>query len=202
MRERDGADLVDVISSGRSLQRHQTHLRASLRRHANAIVAHYQHAWSFDDSQAALALPARQADVSGEWARSSGVPRHAVDVTATLRLPRQIRMSLLAEARVGTPYMILTGRDVDRLAAFTDRGGLPRNAGTLPPYRRISVSASRLIRAPRVAWLVFDVGMRADNLTNRRNVTSIGYILDSPMFGVPLAAAPGRSIRVWASLAR
>lgn len=202
VRERGDGELVDVISSGRRLRRHQTHVRASMHRKVGSITAHYQHAWSFDDSDAPLALPARAGDVQGEWARSTGVPRHAAGLTASVRLPHQIRVSLMTEAQSGLPYTILSGRDVGGLAAFSDRGGLPRNAGTLPAFRKLSLAASRLVRIPSVAWLAFDVGIRADNLTNQRNVTSVGHVLGSPMFGVPLSASPGRSVRFWAALAR
>ena len=202
VRRREAGRLLDVIASDRRLRRHQTHVRLSARRPAAAISAHYQHAWSFDDSDLPLAIPARAGDVAGEWARSAGVPRHAAGLTASLTLSVGVRALITAEARSGTPYNIISGRDPDRLAAFTDRAGLPRNAGLLPSFARLSISASRTVRVPGVPWLGFDVGVRADNVTNRRNITSVGRVLDTPTFGNPLEAAPGRSIRVWAALAR
>ena len=202
VRERVPDGLLDVIASDRRLRRHQTHARASARRGAAAVNAHYQHVWSFDDGDAPLAVPAVAGDIAGEWARSAGVPRHAAGVTASLRLPFRLRALLSADARSGTPYMVTTGRDPDRLAAFTDRAGLPRNAGLLPPFRKVSVSLSRTVRVPRVASLAFDVGIRADNLTDHRNITSVGAVAGTPMFGVPLDAAPARSLRFWIALAR
>ncbi len=202
VRDRDAGGLVDRISSDRTLRRHQTQLRASVHRGATVIVASYQHAWSFDDSDGPVVTAARQGDVRGEWGRSIGAVRHALGVTALVRLPQQIRGALTLEARSGMPYTLLTGLDVERLGAFTDRGGRPRNSGTLPSFRKASVSASRTIHIQSIPWLVFDVGLRADNLTNRRNVTSVGRAVGTPMFGIPLDATAGRSVRLWASLAR
>jgi len=193
---------VDRISSDRTLRRHQTYVRASVRRRTDTIVAYYQHVWSFDDSDGPFVPPARQGDVIGEWARSAGVARHAAGVTGGLRLPGQIRVSLTAEARTGTAYTVLTGYDPEGLAVFTDRGGRPRNAGSLPAFCKVSLSASRRLSVPRAAWLTFDVGVRADNATDHRNVTSVGRVAGTPTFGVPLDATAGRSIRFWASLAR
>jgi len=202
VRVREANGLVDYISSDRTLRRHQSHVRASAQRGANAIMAYYQHVWSFDDSDGPAVTPARQGDVRGEWGRSAGVTRHAVGITGLARLPEHIHLALTLEARSGMPYTVLTGFDADGLATFTDRGGRARNSGTLPSFCKISLSASRTVRVPSAAWLVFDVGVRADNLTNRRNVTSVGRVVGSPTFGVPLDATAGRSIRIWASLAR
>ena len=201
-RERDATGLVDRISSDRMLRRHQTYVRASVRRSTDAIVAYYQHVWSFDDSDGPFVPPARQGDVSGEWARSAGVARHAAGVTGALRMPGQVRVSVTAEVRTGAAYTVLTGYDTEGLAVFTDRGGRPRNAGSLPAFGKVSLSASRRLSVPRAAWLTFDVGVRADNVTNHRNVTSVGRVAGAPTLGLPLDATAGRSIRFWASLAR
>ena len=202
VRARDGAGLVDALASDRKLRRHQSHVRASMRRRANVIIAHYQHTWSRDGSDGAFVLPARAGDIAGEWGPSSGVPRHAGSVTAVLRLPLQARLSLAAEGHAGMPYTIITGRDADGLATFTDRGGRPRNDGVLPPSFKLSLFVARTVRIAALKWLAFDAGMRADNLTNHRNITSVGTVAGTPMFGLPLDAAPGRSIRFWVALAR
>jgi hypothetical protein len=119
-----------------------------------------------------------------------------------VRLPYQIRLSLSGDASTGLSYTILTGRDADGLATFNDRGGRPRHSGILPPSRKVSLFASRTVRMTSVKWLAFDVGVRADNLTNHRNVTSVGHVAGTRMFGLPLNATPGRSIRFWATFAR
>lgn len=201
-RERDAIGLVDRISSDRARRRHQTHVRASARRGMQALTAYYQHAWSFDDSDGPFVSPARAGDVRGEWARSAGVPRHTLGASGSFQLPYQIRTALTVEARSATPYNILTGLDAEGMATFNDRGGRPRNNGSLPAFWKVSLSASRTVRIPQVPWLAFDLGVRADNLTNRRNVTSVGRVIDSPSCGQPIDASAGRSIRVWASLAR
>jgi hypothetical protein len=201
MRYRD-AGLVDRIDSDRRLRRHQTHARASLRRGVHSLVAHYTYARSVDNSDGPFGAPAAPGDVEGEWGPSSGVPRHSEGVTAMLRLPHAIRLSVALDGRSGLPYNIVTGRDAGGLATFTDRGGLARNAGVLPPARNLSMYASRTVRLRPIKRLAFDVGVRADNITNRRNITSVGRAIGSPVFGLPLTASPGRSIRFWAALAR
>lgn len=202
VRAREAGGLLDVVDSHRTLRRHQTSARASFRRGASSVTADYQHAWSYDDTDGALVMPARAGDVRGEWGRSSGVPRHAGGLTAMLRAPWQVRMSISAQARAGMPYTIITARDADGLATFTDRGGRPRNSGVLPPFFKLSVFASRTMKVPALDWLAFDVGVRADNVTNHRNVTSVGRVVGTPMFGMPLDAMAGRSVSVWAMLAR
>lgn len=201
-RDRDSTGLVDRVNSDRALRRHQTYARSSFGRGADSIAAYYRHVWSFDDSDGPFVPPARQGDVDGEWAPSIGVARHAAGVTAAARLPGQIRLWLTVEARRGTAYTVLTGDDPEGLAVFTDRGGRPRHGGTLPPFRKVSLSVSRTVRIPRAAWLAFDVGVRADNVTNHLNVTGVGRVVGTPAFGLPIDAAAGRSIRFWASLAR
>lgn len=59
-----------------------------------------------------------------------------------------------------------------------------------------------LVSVRQPAGLAFDVGERVDNVTNHRNVLRVGHVVGTPAFGLPLDAAAGRSIRLWASLAR
>ena len=201
-RTRDAVGLVDVISSDRSLRRQQTHVRSSLRRGTDSISAYYEHTWSFDDSDGPWMSPARQGDVGGEWAPSAGVARHAAGLTGATRLPAQIQVFLSMEARSGSAYTVFSGSDPEGLAVFTDRGGRPRNTGRLPSFQKVSLSLSRTVRIPRAAWLVFDVGVRADNLTNHLNVMSVGRVIGTSGFGLPIDATAGRSIRFWMTLAR
>jgi hypothetical protein len=201
-RERDAGGLVDIVSSDRSLRRHQTHVRASLARGAGFFSAYYQHVSSVDNSDGPFGSPARRGDVDGEWGRSIGVARHAAGVTGSASLPGQVRLFVTFEARSGTAYSVVTGRDPDALGVFADRGGRPRNGSQLPPFRKLSLSFSRPVRIPTVSWLAFDVGVRADNVTDHLNVTNVGRVAGTPTFGRPLDASAGRSIRVWATLAR
>ena len=202
MRERDALGLLDTIASDRKLRLHQTHARASLRFTAALVVAHYQHARALDDGDDALTAPVERGGVEGEWGRKSGVPRHAASLSAVLRLPLKVRMSLSAQGHAGMPFTVITGRDSAGLATFADRGGRPRNDGVLPPSFKLSLFVARTVRIPAFEWLAFDAGVRADNLTDHRNITSVGSVIGTPMFGRPLAAAPGRSIRFWVALAR
>ncbi len=201
-RERHALGLLDTVESNRRLRLHQTHASATFRLGAGSVAAYYQHARAFDDGGGLLAAPVRRGDVAAEWGRSSGVPRHAAGVTAMLPLPWHVRMSVSAQGHAGIPFTVITGRDAGDLATFSDRAGRARNDGVLPPSFRASVFLARTVRIPGLNGLAFDVGIRADNLTDHRNVTSVGPVAGTGMFGRPLDASPGRSVQFWATLAR
>lgn len=201
-RSRTGVGLVDTIQSDRGLARRQLHLRVAVTAAAATVTAHYEFARSFDDTDGPFSLPARQDDIGGEWGRSTGVAAHHASMVASFTLPGAVRVFASASASSGSPYSSLSGRDVERLAVFTDRRGAPRNGLTGPRQECVSLYVSRRIEVPRARGLAFDVGIRADNLTDHRNVTNVGPVAGTPMFGMPLDAAPGRSIRFWVALAR
>jgi hypothetical protein len=201
-RSRTPDGLVDVIDSDRGLTRHQLHLRVAVTAAAATVTAHYEFAPSFDDTDEALSLPARQGDVAGEWARSTGIAGHHASLVASLTLPGTVRAFVSASASSGSPYSLVTGRDVERLAVFTDRGGAPRNSLIGPSQRSVSVYASRRIEVARARGLAFDVGVRAENVFDWTNVTAVGAVAGSGWSGLPLTALAGRMFNVWASIAR
>jgi hypothetical protein len=45
-----------------------------------------------------------------------------------------------------------------------------------------------------------NLGVQADNILDNTNYLSVGSVLNSPSFGRPLAAMPGRSVRVFLNL--
>jgi hypothetical protein len=202
MRSRTPAGLVDVIDTDRRLARHQLHLRAGMSAGAVAVTAHYEFVRSADDADDPFALPARQGDIAGEWGPSTGVAAHHASLVATLSLPASIRAFVSATAASGSPYSSITGRDLDRWAVFTDRGGAPRNSLTGPRQRSVSVYASRRVTVARARGLAFDVGVRAENVFDWTNVTAVGAVAGSGWAGLPLAALAGRTLNVWASIAR
>jgi hypothetical protein len=131
-RARTALGLVDVVDSDRRLTRHQLHARAGVSSRTVSVTAHYEFVHSLDDTDGTFMLPARQDDVGGEWARSSGLSRHNASLVASVALPGEVRALVNATAASGSPHSIVSGRDPGGLAAFTDRAGAPRNAATGP----------------------------------------------------------------------
>lgn len=201
-RARTAIGLVDVIDGDRRLARQQLHARAGVSSRTISVTAHYELVHSLDDTDGAFMLPARQEDVGGEWARSTGLPGHNASLVASLAFSGAVRAFVSATAASGSPYSIVSGRDAEGLAAFADRAGAPRNAATGPAYRNVSVYASRRIPVPRAGGLAFNVGVRAENLFDATNVTSVGKVAGTTWLGQPLAALSGRSISVWLSVTR
>jgi hypothetical protein len=200
LRESDG--LADVVDSDRRLDRRQTHVRVSMNRGNQSLTVKYEHAQSMDDTDGAFAFPAVQGRVDSEWAPSAGIARHTVAATATMKLPAAIRAIVTYDVRAGARFNAVSGEDDEGLGLFTSRGGLARNAGFLRSTRNLSIYASRNVRIARLRGLAFDVGVKGENLTDRLNVQSVGRVIGSPLFGRPLAAAPGRSVRFWVAFGR
>ena len=98
-----------------------------------------------------------------------------------------------------------SGYDDDRNGLFTERDGRPRNSGRLPEQQVVSLHASRrfavsgLPGRPRVRMFL-TTGVQVENLLNTRNVTALGAVAGSSIFGRPLAALGGRSVRSWFNL--
>lgn len=201
-RSRTGVGLVDTIQSDRRLARRQLHLRVAVTAAAATVTAHYELARSFDDTDGPFSLPARQEDIGGEWGRSTGVAAHHASMVASFTLPGAVRVLASASASSGFPYSSLSGRDVERLAVFTDRRGAPRNGLTGPWQRSVSLFASRRIEVPRWRGLTFDVGVRAENVFDWTNVTAVGAVAGSGWAGLPFTALAGRTVNVWLSVAR
>ena len=194
--------LVDLIASDRHLRRQQTHARATAAWKHHSLVIHYEHARSFDDTDGPLSFPERSDDLSNEWGPSFSVSRHSFGVVAALKLPAAVQISLAFDARSGRPFNILTGGDAEGLATYTDRGGLPRNEGIGPSTRTLSAFIYRPIVLKRLRGIKFDAGVRLENLLNTENVTTVGQVANSALFGRALAAETGRSVRVWLTAGR
>ena len=194
--------LADVIDSQRRLARQQLHARASFSLKPLSMTGHYEFVDSRDDTDGAFSFPARQNDVGDEWGRSTGLPGHHVSIVASFALPGAVRCFVSGTASSQSPYTIVTGRDAEGLAIFTDRGGAPRNSAAGPSYRNVSVYASKRVTVPQTGGTAVDVGVRVDNVFGSTNITSVGRVAGTNWLGLPLAASSGRSINVWMAVAR
>ena len=201
-REREAGSLVDVVASDRHLRRQQTHARVAAAWPRYTLLVHYEHARSLDDTDGPFTFAERANLPTNEWGPSTAVAQHAVGVVAALALPAAVRLSLTFETRSGRPFNILTGGDAEGLATYTDRDGLPRNAGIGPSSRNLSAYFYRAIAPKRLRGLRLDAGVRLENLLNAINVMSVGQVTSSALFGRALSAGAGRSARVWLTAGR
>jgi hypothetical protein len=77
-------------------------------------------------------------------------------------------------------------------------GSLPRNKGVMPWTFYLDTNLQRSFKLTRNAKAehpqALTVNLRAANILNHMNVTSVGGVLGSPFFGVPYAADNGRRV--------
>ena len=105
-------------------------------------------------------------------------------------------------AATGTPGAIATRFGL--LTANTSDVGVspgsvfPRNKGQLPWTFHIDANVQRTFKMTRNAKAEhpqsLTVNVRSSNVVNHLNVTSVGGVLGSPLFGVPYAADNGRRV--------
>src|SRR5207302_11351465 len=123
------------------------------------------------------------------------------------KLPHSLSLTMMASARGSSPYNVISGKEIDGNGLFNHRGGLQRNSGNGPHYRNVSLYGSRHIMIPGLRSkhernVGVDIGIQVDNLLDSTNYVAVDPVESSPLFGRPLAALPGRSVRVWLNLGR
>jgi len=195
-------DFVDTFESNRRGDRLRLHAQARYRVKRNMFAAHYEwvDAHNHGDGPFAYATDPRNLDF--DWARAAAAP-HNLTATASIALPQAVSLTLTDTWNSGVPYTITSGLDPAGTGLFTDRAGLPRNAGDGPSFHSLSMYAHRQIGLPRTiahGLIHLNVAVQADNILGRRNYISIGSVLQSSSYGRPLAAMPGRSVRVLLNL--
>jgi hypothetical protein len=79
-------------------------------------------------------------------------------------------------------------------------GSLPRNKGDMPWTFYLDSNLQRAFKVTRNPKAehqqTLTVNLRSSNVLNHMNVTSVGGVLGSPLFGVPYAADNGRRVEV------
>jgi hypothetical protein len=205
-RLRDEAGWADWLESNRAGSWHEVRARVGASWRDRSVVVNYSWIRAADDTDGPFSFPARQDAPAAEWARATRIPSHSVDLVASATVPGVVRASLVASARSGAPYNIVSGVDVEGNGLQADRGGRPRNSGLGAPYRSVSLYLHRrfglspvLGRATKAA---LDAGLQIDNLFDAHRWTAYGTVAGSPLFNRPEAALPGRSLRVWFSIVR
>jgi len=200
-----GSGWVDVLESGRDAQRQRIHPQVSYKFGAQRLFVFYDWIHSRDDTDGPFSFPSVQSNVRAEWARSTGVSPHNVSMAANFKLPEGITANLADSWRNSAPYNITTGLDPEDDGLYTGRGGRARNSGNGPGYNSMSLYAHKRVPLPRFPRLghkrfYLNLGLQADNLLGNRNYISVGPVIGSSTFGRPLAAFPGRSVRLWLNL--
>ena len=160
---------------------------------------------------------------AGEYSRRTGNGLWNVFGNAMLTLPAKLQLSGNLNASGDAPYNITTGFDNNGDGNFNDRpqyatpgtpgaistpygllvasggtGSLPRNKGVMPWTYYVDTNLQRafkLTRDPKAEHQqTLTANIRSSNVLNHTNVTSVGGVLGSPLFGVPYAADNGRRI--------
>lgn len=199
-----GPEWVDVFASDRRAMRQRVHAYSRYSAKGQQLVFDYEFARAHDNTDGPFSFPQQSGNLAGEWARSAGVPPHSVTIMSHLSLPAGISVNIVDNWRSRAPYNITTGRDVDGKGLMLDRGGRSRNSGDGPRFHSVSLYAHRrvewadLLKVPR--GMGINISVQADNILNNRNYLAIGSIAESSTFGLPVAAYPGRSVRVLLSV--
>ncbi|QEE30671.1 hypothetical protein FTW19_23360 [Terriglobus albidus] len=160
---------------------------------------------------------------AGELARRTGQPLWNVFANGTLKLPEKLELSSTFNGHGGSHYNVTTGFDNNGDGNFNDRpqyatagtpgavstqwgwlvasggtGAFQRNAGTLPWTLYLDTNLQRAFKLTHNAKAehpqTLTLNVRSANMINHRNVTSVGGVLGSPLFGVPYAADNGRRV--------
>ena len=160
---------------------------------------------------------------AGEFAHITNFAQWQIYSYAGFTLPRKVQLSGNFNGRGDQHYNITTGFDNNGDGDFNDRpqyaalgtpgavatpfgllvssggaGVFPRNKGVLPWQFYLDANLQRaftLTRNPKAEHQqVVTVNLRSSNVLNHTNVTQVGSVLGSPLFGVPYQADNGRRV--------
>ena len=164
---------------------------------------------------------------AGEFAHRTGQPSWNLFGNSTIDLPGKLQFSTDFNAGGDSHYNITTGFDNNGDGNFNDRpqyatpgtsgaiqtqyglltasggsGVFPRNKGVLPWNFHVDTNLQRAFtmthdkKAKHQQTLTLNI--RSSNVLNHLNVTNVGGVLGSPLFGVANTADNGRRIEVGA----
>ena len=197
---------VDRLESSRRLRRHQLHAVLGYGFAGATVLTHYEWVVSHDDGDGPFSFPARQDDLASEWARSAGMAPHQLSIVGQVPPVAGVNMGAILTVRSRAPLDIRSGTDAEGNRLYTDRGDRERNAGEGPGFQSLDLFAHRRVQLPYVRArgtpIFVDVTVSADSLIGAANHETVGAVLSSPYFGDPVAAHPGRTLRVGVRLSR
>ena len=160
---------------------------------------------------------------AGEFAHRSNQPMWNVFGNCTIKLPQNLELSSNFNGHGGSHYNITTGFDNNGDGNFNDRpqyaaSGTPgaiatpygllvasggngvfgRNMGVMPWTFYLDTNLQRAFKLTHNTKAehpqTLTINLRSANVLNHTNVTSVGGVLGSPLFGTPYAADNGRRV--------
>jgi hypothetical protein len=176
-----------------------------------------------DTDQNDFFTPQSSSTNAGEFAHPTGLPSWQLFGNATFTFPKKIQLSGNLNSGGDRHYNITTGFDNNGDGDFNDRpqyaepgtpgavatpygllvasggtGVFPRNKGVMPWRVYLDCNLQRAFTITRNKKAehqqVITVNLRSSNVLNHLNVTQVGGVLGSPLFGVPYAASNGRRV--------
>ena len=191
---------TDWLESNRAQRKNQIRALAQYRIRGQSLTARYEWIHARDDTDGPFSFPAQQNNINGEWGPSSGMANHNLTFVAGSRIRNMLMFSLVDSWHSPLPENITSGLDPEDDGLYTDRAGLPRNSGRGTYYNSMELFAHSRIAMPKLfsrpnKKTYLDLYLQIPNLLNNKNYQSLGTVLGSPLFGQPLAAAPGRSFQ-------
>ncbi|WP_213804923.1 TonB-dependent receptor [Granulicella sp. dw_53] len=176
-----------------------------------------------DTDDSSFFTPQSSTSNAGEFARRTNQPMWNLFGNGTLAFPKKIQLSGNFHAGGAARYNITTGFDNNGDGNFNDRpqyatpgtpsaiatpygllvatggaGVFPRNMGVLPWQFYLDTNLQRTFglthNAKAEHQQTLTVNLRSSNVLNHTNVTGVGGVLGSPLFGVPFSADNGRRV--------
>jgi hypothetical protein len=128
-------------------------------------------------------------------------PRHDFSSSVNARLPLDVYLTTVIEARSGNFYTITTGKDDNRDGVINDRPpGFGKNTVNGPKYFDVSFNFSKAFELTRSAGASSGPQMNVfANLNNAFNMQHPGLpsgVMTSPFFGKSFNATSPRTIEV------
>jgi hypothetical protein len=180
-----------------------------------------------DNNDDPFFTPQSASSNAGEFAPRSGQGEWQIFGNGTLTLPEKLQLSMDFSGSGDNHYNITTGFDNNGDGDFNDRpqyaaagtpgaiqtrygllvatgglGTLRRNEGQMPWSFYLDTNLQRAFnltnnrKAEHQQTLTLN--LRSSNVLNHTNVTLVGGVLGSPLFGVPYAADNGRRVEAGA----
>jgi hypothetical protein len=189
------------------------------------FFTNYTLGWQRNDSSGDFALaPGPQ---EGEWGYAPQDVRHRGGAGVNMQIVRSLVTTFNVNASSGTPYTLLTGKDLNGDLVLSERPeGVERNTGraagqwslnmttsyaiqfgrrTTPPPPGIAISisgnAAPTVQTVNIDWRYrVQFFVQVQNLTNRYNYIGYSGTLTSPFFGRPTSVANPRKIDLGMSM--
>ena len=200
-RRADGTGWLDLFESNRAAERHRVQTQLQYAWKGRYLSAQYEWLGAHDNTDGPFSYAQEPGNLRSEWARSAGVAPHGFTAMGTCPLPGSITLTVTQTWRSSVPYNVTTGLDAAHNGLSSGRGGRARNSGDGPGYSTLDVYAYRRVQLPNVlrkthARMHANIGLQAQNIFDRRNYVGYGSVVGAANFGRPVAAFPGRSLRV------